>query len=165
MNSPDGRIKANAAIVPAGSQGAVSVYVTNTTDLILDIDGYFATPGSQTYQFFPLTPCRLVDTRGANGNLGGPRLLAQTPRDFPLLSSPCTSDRSQSAGLLAQLHGGTQSFATAAGISVGVARGGDATGSFDSEQSNGNCRGKRGHRTGREPTATSTSTPTTRLIC
>jgi hypothetical protein len=46
MNSPDGRIKANAAIVPAGSQGAVSVYVSNTTDVILDIDGYFTTPGS-----------------------------------------------------------------------------------------------------------------------
>ncbi len=41
MNSPDGRIKANAAIVPAGADGAVSVYVTDTTDVILDIDGYF----------------------------------------------------------------------------------------------------------------------------
>jgi uncharacterized repeat protein (TIGR03803 family) len=87
MNSPDGRIKANAAIVPAGSQGAVSVYVSNTTDVILDIDGYFTTPGSQTYQFYPLTPCRLVDTRGADGNLGGPRLAAQARRTFSLLES------------------------------------------------------------------------------
>jgi len=89
MNSPDGRVKANAAIVPQGASGAVSVYATNTTDVILDIDGYFTTPGSQTYQFYPLTPCRLVDTRGADGELGGPRLQAQTPRDFPLLSSTC----------------------------------------------------------------------------
>ena len=37
MNSPDGRIKANAAVVPAGSQGAVSVYVTDTSNVILDI--------------------------------------------------------------------------------------------------------------------------------
>ena len=42
MNSIDGRIKANAAIVPAGASGAVSVYVTNTTDVVIDIDGYFA---------------------------------------------------------------------------------------------------------------------------
>ena len=28
--------------MPAGTQGAVSVYVTNTTDVVLDIDGYFA---------------------------------------------------------------------------------------------------------------------------
>ncbi len=89
MNSPDGRIKANAAIVPAGTSGAVSVFVTDTTNVILDIDGYFTTPGSGTYQFYPLTPCRLVDTRGADGELGGPRLAAQTPRSFPLLMSSC----------------------------------------------------------------------------
>ena len=89
LNSPDGRTKANAAIVPAGNNGAVSVYVSNTADVILDIDGYFTPPGSQTYQFYPLTPCRLVDTRGADGDLGGPRLVAQTPRSFPLLMSSC----------------------------------------------------------------------------
>ena len=90
LNSTDGRVKANAAIVPAGTtNGAVSVYVSNTTNVILDIDGYFATPASGTYQFYPLTPCRLVDTRGADGELGGPRLAAQTPRSFPLLESKC----------------------------------------------------------------------------
>ncbi len=62
MNSTDGRIKANAAIVASGDD-AVSVYASNTTDVILDIDGYFTTPGSGTYQFYPLTPCRIVDTR------------------------------------------------------------------------------------------------------
>ena len=36
MNSLDGRVKANAAIVPAGTSGAVSVYVTDTTDVIVD---------------------------------------------------------------------------------------------------------------------------------
>jgi hypothetical protein len=90
LNSKDGRVKANAAIVPAGTpSGAVSVYVTNTTNVILDIDGYFTAPASGTYQFYTLPPCRLVDTRGADGNLGGPRLLAQTPRSFPLLQSSC----------------------------------------------------------------------------
>jgi uncharacterized repeat protein (TIGR03803 family) len=89
MNSPDGRTKANAAIVPAGANGAVSVYVTDTTNVILDIDGYFAPPASGTYQFYSLTPCRLVDTRGTDGDLGGPRLQAQTPRSFPVLQSSC----------------------------------------------------------------------------
>jgi len=84
MNSSDGRIKANAVIVPSGNS-AVSVYVTDTTDVILDIDGYFAPAGTQTLQFYPLTPCRLVDTRGPIGPLGGPRLPAQQERDFPLL--------------------------------------------------------------------------------
>jgi hypothetical protein len=87
MNSADGRIKANAAIVPSGNS-AVSVYVTDTTDVILDIDGYFTAPGS-TLQFFSLAPCRVVDTRGANGDLGGPFLQAQVERDFPVLESNC----------------------------------------------------------------------------
>ena len=71
--------------MPAGYQGAVSVYSTDTTDVVLDIDGYFTAPSLQTLQFYPLTPCRLVDTRGPNGPLGGPRLPAQQERDFPLL--------------------------------------------------------------------------------
>jgi len=44
MNSLDGRIKANAAIVPAGTSGADSVFVTNTANVVLDIDGYFTAP-------------------------------------------------------------------------------------------------------------------------
>jgi len=81
MNSTDGRVKANAAIVPAGASGAVSVYVSNTSDVILDIDGYFAPPGSGTYQFHPLTPCRIVDTRN---NQDGGILKAGVERDYTI---------------------------------------------------------------------------------
>ncbi len=70
LNSYDGRIKANAAILPAGSGEAVSVYVTNTSDVLLDIDGYFVPTTSSTYAFFPVTPCRLVDTRQQNNGRG-----------------------------------------------------------------------------------------------
>jgi YVTN family beta-propeller protein len=83
MNSLDRRVKANAALIPAGYQGGVSVFVSNTSDVILDINGYFPTQG-ETYEFYPLPPCRLVDTRGAAGNLGGPRLEASSRRTFPL---------------------------------------------------------------------------------
>jgi uncharacterized repeat protein (TIGR03803 family) len=81
LNSPDGRTKANAAIVPAGTNGAVRVYASNTTDVILDIDGYFAAPGSETYQFYPLTPCRIVDTRN---NQDGGMLKAGVERDYSI---------------------------------------------------------------------------------
>ena len=84
MNSLDGRIKANAAIVPGGTLGAVSVFVSNTTDVALDIDGYFAATGSSTLQFYPLTPCRVLDTRDPTGTLGGP-YLASVPNG----TSPC----------------------------------------------------------------------------
>ncbi len=63
LNSIDGRIKADAAIVPAGASGAVSIYVTQTTNVILDINGYFAPVSGSTLAFYPLTPCRVADTR------------------------------------------------------------------------------------------------------
>jgi uncharacterized repeat protein (TIGR01451 family) len=91
LNSIDGRIKAGAAIVPAGTSGAVCAFVTNDTDFVLDIDGYFVQVSNTTaLDFYPLTPCRLVDTRGATGPLGGPSLVGNTARSFPILSSPCS---------------------------------------------------------------------------
>jgi len=92
LNSVDGRIKANAAIIPAGTGGAVSVYATNTTDLILDIDGYFVPAGSDAsaLAFYPLTPCRVADTRYSSyGSLGQPSLSAGQARSFDVLSSTC----------------------------------------------------------------------------
>jgi len=90
LNSPDGRIKSNAAIVPAGTAGAVSVFATNTTDVILDINGYFDSYTDPiALQFYPLTPCRVADTRNGSGALGGPSLLAGQPRIFPIMSSVC----------------------------------------------------------------------------
>ena len=89
LNSPDGRTKANAAIVPAGVSGNISVYASDTTDVILDIDGYFAPPASGSSQFYSVPPCRVVDTRGDNGPLGGPYLQGNQVRDFPVLDSTC----------------------------------------------------------------------------
>ena len=89
LNSGDGRVKANAAIVPAGTGEAISVYATNTTDVILDITGYFTTGTNSTMAFFPLTPCRVADTRGATGPLGGPILHKEQQRDFPVRASAC----------------------------------------------------------------------------
>ena len=57
--------------------GSVSVYVTDTANVVLDIDGYFTPSTGSTLEFYPLTPCRVVDTRNANGDLGGPYLPAR----------------------------------------------------------------------------------------
>ena len=90
MNSPDGRVKSNAAIVPAGTNEAVSVYASDTTNVILDINGYFPAVSSSTLAFYPLTPCRVADTRNPNGPLGGPYLQRGMERDFPvLLATQC----------------------------------------------------------------------------
>jgi len=89
LNSYDARIKANAAIVGAGTGRAVSVYVTDTTDVILDITGYFTTTDNSALAFFPLPPCRIADTRSPAGPLGGPMLRNGQARDFPVLQSAC----------------------------------------------------------------------------
>ena len=89
LNS-DGRIKANAAITPAGTNGGVSVYVTGATQFILDIDGYFVPAGTNSgLQYYPVAPCRIADTRGAIGTFGGPFLSGGGSRDFPIQSSNC----------------------------------------------------------------------------
>jgi len=41
LNALNGQITANAAIVPAGTGGQISVFVSNNTDLIVDVNGYF----------------------------------------------------------------------------------------------------------------------------
>jgi uncharacterized repeat protein (TIGR01451 family) len=88
LNSLAGDVVANAAIVPAGTGGAVSAYVTGTTDVILDINGYFdASPSALS--FYAATPCRVADTRGATGMFGGPSLQAWDVRDFPVPLSGC----------------------------------------------------------------------------
>ncbi|HEY2115700.1 MAG TPA: hypothetical protein VGJ51_11445, partial [Candidatus Angelobacter sp.] len=90
LNSIDGRTKAVAAILPAGTNGAACFFASNDTDLVLDINGYFVPDTDTTAMaFYPMAPCRLVDTRLAAGSLGGPSLTAGVARTFPLLSSSC----------------------------------------------------------------------------
>ncbi|HEX3153857.1 MAG TPA: hypothetical protein VHV32_04490 [Candidatus Angelobacter sp.] len=90
LNAIDGRVKAAAAIVPAGTNGDLCFFATNDTELVLDINGYFVPNTSTTaLAFFPVTPCRLVDTRLAPGPLGAPALAANVARTFPILSGPC----------------------------------------------------------------------------
>jgi hypothetical protein len=95
LNDPSGGVVGNEAIVPAGAEngGAISVYATDNTDLVIDINGYFALPGSPGALFFyPLTPCRVADTRSGSGfgdGLGQPSLVGGATRDFPMRTSAC----------------------------------------------------------------------------
>jgi hypothetical protein len=73
LNDPEGLIVSNAAIVPAGGpDGGITVFNAGpaTTDIVIDMNGYFAPPGGEL-QFNPIAPCRLVDTRGAAAGFNG----------------------------------------------------------------------------------------------
>jgi hypothetical protein len=87
LNSSDGRIRANAAIVPAGANGAISVFASNATHVIVDVNGYFVPASGLAY--YPVGPCRLADTRIGTGAFGGPPLDAGVTRNFPVLAGPC----------------------------------------------------------------------------
>jgi hypothetical protein len=90
LNSFDGRIKANAAIVPAGLNGAFTLYATDPTHVVVDINGYFVpASGSQDLAFYPVTPCRIADTRSSTGTFGAPALAGGAQRTFPVPSSGC----------------------------------------------------------------------------
>jgi len=89
LNSFDGRIKANAAIVPAGINGALNVFVTDASDVVLDISGYFVSPDVlidnffRPVSFYPVTPCRIADTRLST------QIEARHTRTFSMASANC----------------------------------------------------------------------------
>jgi lysophospholipase L1-like esterase len=87
LNSYDGRVKANAAIVNGGSGGDISIFASDTTDVVLDVSGYFTT--SAGAQFVPITPCRLVDTRQPEAPLAGPSLTGGEVRTFSFAGTNC----------------------------------------------------------------------------
>jgi hypothetical protein len=90
LNSWDGRVVANAAIIPAGTNGYISVYASENTEVLIDINGYFASlTGGAGSDFRPLTPCRVVDTRSGGPPFGGPFLAGNSQRTLPLPSSSC----------------------------------------------------------------------------
>lgn len=82
---------ANAAIVPAGTNGAINTFVTDATDLVIDINGYFAPPDGTGLKFYPVMPCRVADTRVGlqPSGLGGPSMAAGSQRSFQVPQSTC----------------------------------------------------------------------------
>lgn len=94
LNSPQGRVLANAAIVPAGTNGAISIFSPDATDVIVDMSGYFAPRGAPgALRYYTLNPCRVADTRPGEGFVinGPPIMAAQESRDFPMRTSQCAA--------------------------------------------------------------------------
>ncbi len=71
------------AVTPAHAAGNVPVVVTNPTALAGTLNpGYFYAAPPAATDFYTITPCRVIDTRLANGPLGGPALSAGQTRNF-----------------------------------------------------------------------------------
>ena len=60
-----GQTIANLVTVPIGTGGAVDVFAQPMTDLVADVQGYYVPAASaQAGRFVPVTPTRLLDSRG-----------------------------------------------------------------------------------------------------
>ena len=89
MNSRDGRTKAEAVIVQAGTNDSISIYASNTTNVILDVNGYFGT--ARLADLSVLSPRTVPGDRhrNPNGELGGPPLIGSQQRSFDVMTSSC----------------------------------------------------------------------------
>ncbi len=63
-NFATGKIVNNVFTVRLGPDGSFKIYASATTDVVVDVSGYFAPPGTGGLYFHPLpTPIRLLETR------------------------------------------------------------------------------------------------------
>lgn len=76
------------AVTGAHAAGTVSVQVTSGVQSTSLSNAFFYSPPPATSSFYTLAPCRVLDTRNANGPLGGPGLAPSAVRTFDL-TGPC----------------------------------------------------------------------------
>jgi hypothetical protein len=67
INFAPGEVRANTVVTPVASNGTVCVSSSATVDLALDLMGYFGNTGG--YQFQPLAPVRMFDSRLVSSDL------------------------------------------------------------------------------------------------
>lgn len=67
LNFSAGQTTTNAVIAPIGADGHINLYSNATTDVVIDVVGYFS-PFAKSY-LVPVSPIRAVDTRSG---IGGP---------------------------------------------------------------------------------------------
>ncbi|MCU1389747.1 MAG: hypothetical protein JWL72_3085 [Ilumatobacteraceae bacterium] len=69
LNLPVGSATSNSTIIPIGDGGAVDVYASVDTELVVDVSGTFAPATSVAAgRFVSVAPARLVDTRSSQPN-------------------------------------------------------------------------------------------------
>ncbi|MBI4902156.1 MAG: BACON domain-containing protein [Acidobacteria bacterium] len=93
INSPAGRVLSNSVILPAGTNAAISLYAYESTDVIVDINGYFAPDNGNGLFYYPVTQCRMSSTYNSPsvGPFGGPGFADSETRTIPVPLSPyCT---------------------------------------------------------------------------
>ena len=85
VNLPAGDVRPNQAVVPLGAGGKVRVFASASTDVVVDVSGYYAADGALGFR--GLSPVRVLDTRNGTGAPAGP-LAAGASLDLPIAGGP-----------------------------------------------------------------------------
>ncbi len=89
LNAPTGTTVENATIIPTGGgSGAISAFSPDDTNLLIDINGYFAPPSTTGFALYTVTPCRVLDTRSTSGPFNG-QMDVQIQPVIPPGGGPC----------------------------------------------------------------------------
>lgn len=123
LNDFQNTVVANAAIVPAGTNGEVSVYVTDQTDIVIDVNGYFVSNNSATTNNTSLGNGALpLGSGGQNTGIGASALSSNTTGAYntatgaTALVSNTTGSKNTSLGQGSMLANTTGSDNTAVGF-------------------------------------------------
>lgn len=86
LNPAVGEVHANLVLAKVSARGTVCIYSMQSTDLVVDVSGYFATNGTR---FYATAPFRFTDTReggtpALNAGLGGAKLSAGHVLEIPM---------------------------------------------------------------------------------
>ncbi len=123
VNYRAGGADPNLVVAKLGTDGTIKVFSDQTTNVIVDVFGYFSTTAANG--FIPVTPARLIDTRsGAKPGAGQVVTfqvagLAGVPSDAPSVVLNLTLDQPAAAGWAAVYASGAPVPATS-NVNVGV---------------------------------------------
>ena len=124
VESPQGLMASNTGIIPAGTNGSVDVYASNATDIVIDINGYYAsfsTGGSIALGSGALSS----NTTGSNNTaIGSSALFASTTGSnntasgWVALESNTTGGNNTASGASALQNNTTGGDNTASGVTA-----------------------------------------------
>jgi glucose/arabinose dehydrogenase len=101
-----GDVRPNLVVVPVGGDGTIALRLSNTSDVVVDVAGYFRTTTSSGGLYHVVTPSRQLDTRtpppGQPLGIGGARELAVAgiPGDSAAISQNVTVTETFGPGFL-----------------------------------------------------------------
>jgi hypothetical protein len=111
LNYRSGETLANSQLLQIGSGGRVSLYTMATTDLIVDVTGYFVPAGGEVSagRFVPVATHRLIDTRTATRPAPGSavRVTPDVPAGAIAVAVNITTTESTGAGFFTAYAAGS----------------------------------------------------------